>query len=151
MDEIRSEDRLYLSEEAVSHLAVMRKWALFLSVLGFIGCAFIILLGLFFALIMKFGGQSGGFQAIPSMVLAILYVGIGVLYFFPSYFLLRFSTNAKLAIAGNAELPLTKALKNLRSHFAFLGIAAIAVVAGYILFLVGVIVFAVFKAASTGG
>jgi len=137
-------NQLFLSEEALSHLDVARKWTMFLAIMGFIGSGFLVLFGLFFTFVMRAFGRSHEFGAIVPILLGILYVVLGIAYFFPSYFLLRFSSNAKSALATRAEQPLTLSFKYLRAFFLFVGVAVVAVIVLYILIIAAAILFGIF-------
>ena len=149
MNESTVENQLYLTAESVSHVSVIRKWAFFLSIVGFLTSGLLVVFGLFFAIIMRFAaGESSSLGFIPSAALSLLYIGIGVVYFFPSYYLLRFSTNMKYALATNDAAALTGALKYLKSHYVFLGVGVIVALLLYFFVIVGIIIFAVLKGVS---
>jgi hypothetical protein len=151
MDEITSdEEQLRLTGEAVFHLESMRKWTMFLAIMGFIGSGFMILVGLFFAAVMRAFGQSHEFGSFVPVLMGIFYVILGAAYCIPSYFLLRFSTNTKSALASGDEESLTAAVRSLRTFFVFIGISVIAIIAIYILLIIGAIVFGVFAAIHGG-
>ena len=74
--------------------------------------------------------------ALPILLFALL-------YFFPVYYLLKFSTLSKLAIEGNDSKLLEEAMRYLKMMFKFMGILVIIVLSIYLL---GIIV-AIFGAA----
>jgi hypothetical protein len=129
MDLPVQDNHLTISEAGLGHLSSMSKWALFLAIMGFIGSGFMILFGIFFAAISGLLPQTEEMSNFPSGIIMVFYLILGVIYFFPSLFLLNFSSKAKSALASRTEEPLEKALKNLRSYFAFTGILLIVVIA----------------------
>ena len=138
-----------------SHLAEAAKWAKFLSIMGFIGCGLIVLIGVFFgSFFSMFSGQlnrnspygdmpaSGGFGAIA----AIMYIVIALIYFFPCLFLYRFATKMKTALATNDLETLNTSFQNLKATFRFIGILTLIGLCFWVLALI----FGLLGAATAG-
>ncbi len=132
---VDSQSKAYLQETA--------KWGTFLSIIGFIGCALIILAGIFMAVgasqfdrsFNEYGGRSRGLQGLGT-VMAFAYILFAVLYFFPCLYLMRFSSHIKAAVASDDQANLTVAFQNLKSLFKFVGILTIIGIALYILVII---------------
>lgn len=130
-----------ITAHALRQLATARKWAFFLAIMGFIGCAFMVLGGALFA--MSFGLVSEFFPGVgvveqgPVILTVVMYLVLAVVYFFPAFFLLRFSLQAKRALAVHSPDLITDALRYLKLFFAYIGIALIVALA---LSVIGVIV-----------
>jgi len=132
-----------------SHLAEAAKWAKFLSIMGFIFCGFIILLGLFFGSFMSmFSSQYGNnpYSELPAAstgfgaAMAVLYIVIALIYFFPCLFLFRFSTKMKAALASNDQEFLNASFQNLKASLRYVGIIMIVMLAFWALaFIVGLL------------
>ena len=146
MESITTVDTLSVSGKGILELVSMRKWTLFLAVVGFIGSAFTVLAGLLFAVFSKFIPHEQGMPNFPGILISGLYLVLGVIYFFPSFFLLTFSSRAKKALESGVEADLEEALKFLRFHFTFMGVFVIICIAMMILVFVGAIVIGVFSA-----
>ena len=135
-----------LSIEALEFLRQAGKWGKFLAIIGFIGCAIIVMVGLFFGSVMTMlspmAQQQQAFGAMSGLI-GVVYVIIAAIYFFPCLYIYRFSTNAVAAAASKSTENVTAALKNLKSNFKFVGVFMVAVLALYAV----VIVFAIFVAA----
>lgn len=131
-----------LDQEALSTLDEIRKWAFFLSILGFIGIGFVLLLGFFMGnIISTFTSQIS--PAFPFRFLSIFYLLFALLYFFPVFYLYRFSVQMKIAIHQNSQESLNSSFGNLKSLFRFLGIFTIIVLSLYlIVFITVIVVFA---------
>jgi hypothetical protein len=122
-----------------SHLSETARWGKFLSIVGFVFCGLIILVGIIF--ISAFGnfqrtyGTSESSSLIAGMgpMLFVIYIIIAVLYFFPCLFLLRFSNKMKAALAADNQPELTASFQNLKILFRYLGILTIIVIACYLL------------------
>lgn len=128
----------YLSETA--------KWGRFLSILGFICCGLLILLGLFFGTFFSrfssgsaYGVNSPYATGYVAGMIWVFYLLAAILYFFPCLFLFRFSGKMKKALAANDQVDLTGAFQNLKSLFRFVGILTIIVLGLYVLGIVAAI------------
>lgn len=146
MEETVPERRMIITDEALVHLDSMRKWTMFLAVMGFIGSGFMVLMGLFFAAIMRTMGPAHEFGSILPVMLGIFYVILGAGYSIPSYFLLRFSNHAKDALTAGNDASLNEAFRYLRTFFVFISISVIAIIALYIMLIIGAILFGIFAA-----
>jgi len=100
---------------------------MFISTLGFIFaglCIFIIP----FVLISAISGSSWTQIA---TVIPLLFVA--VIYFFPIYFLFKFSSLSKTAIESNNNESLETAFRYLKLHYRFMGIFVIVILGIYLL------------------
>src|SRR3982751_3250948 len=103
-----------------SHLQETARWGKFLSIIGFILCVLMIVMGIFFGSLMSRLYNRDGFQAAPAgttFMVAIIYVIIAVVYFFPCLFLYRFSTGMKIALNSNEQNRLNESFENLKTLF----------------------------------
>ncbi|MEA3505349.1 MAG: hypothetical protein U9R32_09185 [Bacteroidota bacterium] len=137
------ESLITLSSNATNNLAEIGEWGKFLSVVGFcfIGLIIVggILMGLFFSV---FSSSLGIQNQLPfhNFGIILIYLVIGVVYFYPIYFLYNFSTNIKAGLKQKNEMQVDKAFKNLKSHYKFIGILTIIFLALYaVLFLLGIL------------
>ena len=91
-------------------------------------------------------GSGGMYGAGFGIGIAIFYIFILAVWFFPLMYLLRFSNRMKNAITGNDQQALNIAFQNLKICFRFVGIVTIIVLALYaIAFIFGIISFAAFS------
>ena len=125
---------LLLNETAIQHLDSTRKWTLFFSVLGFI---MIGLMGLGFigmliasAIVPQAGMMIG---------IALFYAIFMAIYFFPIFYLFKFSDEAKKAIAGRDQEAIEKSFFYLHKHFKIAGIITIVFLSLYILLLIFIV------------
>ncbi len=152
---MENQNNLVLNDQAIAALRESAKWCMFLSILGFIGIAFMIIAGLFMSVAMsampdnpELGSAMGPLGAIKAYF-GIMYIVIAALYFFPIYYLFKYATGTKRALESSNSDVLSDALVNLKSHHKFLGITAIVVISLYIVIIIGGIIFFA-KAASSG-
>ena len=146
MESTGTVDALSVSTNGVRELITMRKWTLFLAIVGFIGSGFTVIAGLLFAVFSNFIPHEQGMPKIPGILFSGLYLVLGVIYFLPSFFLLNFSSKAKKALETGIETDLEEALKYLRFHFTFMGVFVIICIAMMLLVFVGAVVIGVFSA-----
>lgn len=128
-----------------THLAEAARWAKFLSILGFIMCGFIVLIGLFFGtFISMFSSQYGSnpYNELPTSstgfgaTMAVLYIIIALIYFIPCLFLFRFATKMKAALVANDQEVLNNSFQNLKASFRYVGIVTIVMLAFWVLALI---------------
>jgi len=126
---------MILDTKSLAYLTEIRKWAKFLAILGFIFLGLLVLLGFIFLSVGSFFGSFLG--GIERILIFFVYLAIGALYFFPIYYLLRFSIDIKKAIEKTEQRDITTAFEYLKSHYKFIGILTIVVLCLY--FFIGII------------
>ena len=129
---------LQVDHQSNAYLRETAKWAKFLSIIGFIGCALIILVGIFAGSVMAttMGDMAGGFGSGMGVVMAVVYILFALLAFFPYLYLYRFANQMQVALRNNDQAALTTSFGNLKSCFKFVGILTIIILAFYALALV---------------
>jgi len=135
---------LQVTNESVSYLATAAKWSKFLSIMGFIGAGFLILLGLAFSVFYATVGRelpsTGPLSFVSPGVLQGIYILIGLFYLWPVIYLNNFSNFTTRAVkSGNSDL-LTKAICNLKRLFLFMGILTIVILVIYLIAIIAVVV-----------
>lgn len=122
-----------LSASAISFLEETRRWTHFLSILGFIGIGIIVVFGLFAGAIMTTMSNTLGapVDAFPGFM-GFFYILMAALYFFPVLYLYRFGAKLKVALSSNDNTALTSAFENLKSHYKYIGIFTIVMIAIYL-------------------
>ncbi len=132
---------LQIDPQSNSYLREAAKWGKFLAIIGFIGCALIVLIGIFAGSIMAsaFGDLGGGFGGGFGVGMAIGYILLALIAFFPYLYLFRFATQMQIALRNNDQASLTSSFMNLKSCFKFVGIMTIIVLALYALMIIFVV------------
>lgn len=141
MEEISAFEKfeLQLDSTAKDFLKETAKWAYFLSIIGFIGIGFLLLIAVFAGTIFSSLGTMqgmGGMGASFGAAMGAAYFLMAALYFFPVYYLFKFSSNAKKAFRDNDSAALTESFGYLKSHYKFFGILMIILLSIYALFFV---------------
>jgi hypothetical protein len=112
----------------------IRKWALFLSIIGFIGIGLFLLVGILLPVIFSLTGAPLG--TFVGIMIGLLYIVLAVVYFFPVLFLYKFTAHAKTAIPSLNPNDLALAFKYLKSHYKYIGILTIVLISMYILAII---------------
>ncbi|MEZ5536081.1 MAG: DUF5362 family protein [Thiolinea sp.] len=136
-----------MTDSIVASLRKTRPWALLLSILGFIGSAFMVIA----AVPMLLGGGMMGGGAMQGMEgaqmfgggmmigMGVFYLIIAITYFMASLYLLRYAGSIKRAVAGMQVGDLEQALAQQASFWKLMGILTlIGIVAMIGLMVVGV-------------
>jgi len=132
-----AEVKLIVTEEMRSYLYDITKWAKFLSIIGFIFAAMLILIAFSIPSLMSntpgLAKQLGALGQGGSTMITILYVLLGLFYFYPSVLLSKISNNGKQGVLFGDQESLNTAIASLKSLFKFWGIVTIIVIASYFL------------------
>ncbi len=134
---------LTLSEKALSHLNTARKWSKFLAIYGFINCGFIIIMGIgMFGMQVIFNLQKEVSLPFPLfIVIGIIYIILGVVCFFPSLYLYKFSNNAGNLVNFRNQNRVDETFNYLAKFYKFVGIFVIITLALYLVALPFIIFF----------
>lgn len=124
--------KLEVGQETLKNLNITRKWTMFLAVLGFIFLGLMLTLGLITGTFLSAFSLSNKTPGITDTLLLAGFFGMAVIYFFPIFFLYRFSKHTSIAVATLDSNELNKALKYLKRYFVYLGILLIGVITIYI-------------------
>ena len=144
-NEEKTTSGLTISNTAINDLSESGKWTKFLSIIGFIFSGLIVIMGLFSGSIMSSipNGQISNMFNGMGIIAGGMYILMGLLYFFPSWYLFKFSQKIKKALStqNNNDLNLNAAFNNQKSFYKFWGILTIISIGIYVLlFLITLIV-----------
>ena len=128
---------------AKSTLLSISKWVKFLSIVGIIMAALLILLG--FAMMGLGGSLSSmdGFEELGGAIgglMGIIYIIIAAIYVYPVIKMLNYANKMKKAVMANRQDYYEDALDNFKSGVTFIGILTIIALAFYALGIVGFII-----------
>lgn len=118
------EMKAQLTDASRGFLLETAKWGKFLAIVGFVLTGLMVLFGLFFS---SFMANLPGMADNPAMPMGAgfmggIYAAMGAIYFFPSWYLFKFATRTKTAMAAYSTDMLTEGLENLKSVYKFWGI-----------------------------
>lgn len=135
-----------LEATAKAYLLSSAKWARFLAIVGFVMVGlmalFAFMAGTIFSSMSALAPQMGMMGNSFGAVFTVLYLGFAILYFFPTWYLFKFATNAIKAIETKSA-SLTEAFSNLKSCFKFWGVMFIVILGFYgLIAIIGLIAVA---------
>jgi hypothetical protein len=133
-----------VSAAIVESLRGTRPWVTFLSILGFVGAGLLALMGLF---MMTMGATLGRMNATGAVWLGLFYVVFSAVYVYPSLTLFRYGRAIGSLLSSGAQADLESAIGLQRSFWKFVGMVTAL---GIVLYVVAIVVFLVFFAASFG-
>ena len=141
-----------IDQSSRTHLSEAAKWAKFLAIVGFVMCGLIVVIAIFAGSFLATMMTSEGYRSATTGLtggmgafIAIFYIGIAILFFFPYLSLFRFATRMKTALNTNDQLTLNTSFQNLKIMFRYVGILTIVMLSFYAL----VILMLIITAAST--
>ena len=124
-----NKESIEIQKEGLMHLFETRKWTMFLSVLGFI-CIGLMMIA---ALVMLTVSSRGFGFGIAFFIMMLIFI---VIYFFPIYYLFKFSELSKIALSTKDNSQLTNALMYLKKHYQYMGILTIIGLSFYLLMFI---------------
>lgn len=132
MEENESLFSLSIDPATKVHLSETARWARFLSIAGMVFIIFLVALGIYSSLTISryedmFNGYPGqrGFMDSVGVGVAVMYVIMAMVAFFPLLFMLRFANQMRAALSSNNQALLNSSFQNLKIYFRYLGIVTI--------------------------
>jgi len=145
--------QLFLTEQAQSYLKKAGQWATFLSIVGFIMTAFLVLAALFAGSMFAMMAKLNPMMPLPpsfGILITIFYGFFAVLTFFIALYLYQFGDRIKKGIMYGSVDQTTSALSKLKSFFKLWGIITIVTIVLYALIIVIAIVVGAGAASTLG-
>ncbi len=129
--------QINIPAQSINDLLETGKWTKFLSILGFVFVGFMVIAAFFMGTILSGIGGEESAMPFPGFMFGILYLFLAGVYFFPILYLFKFSTNIKKALTTNDSKGFNLAISNLKSHYKFIGILTVIMLALYAFIFVG--------------
>jgi len=135
---------LIITEDIRSYIYETAKWANFLSIVGFILTALMVLctffVGAFMTLMNNAMGDANPYAALGAVGLTVMLLFCALIYFYPSLLLFKYANAAKKAVLFADQATLSVAMSKMKSFFKFWGILTVIILAFYgLAFLFGII------------
>lgn len=131
---------LQIDTLTISHLASTAKWAKFISIVGFIMSALIVLVAFFAGSLMSTFSPASNAGYMSGNFLTIIYLICALLFFLPNLFLFNYAGKMQQALNGNDQNALNNSFAQLKGYFRFIGIMMIVIISIYVLvFLLAII------------
>lgn len=152
---MENQNNLELNAQAQAALKESAKWSMFLAILGFVGIGFMIIAAIFMGSVMAImpddpystSGAFGSFGAMKGFI-SIIYIVVAAIYFMPVFYLYKYASGMKTALATSNSDLVSNSFVQLKSHHKFLGISMIVLISLYIIIIIGLVVTFASAAAS---
>ena len=128
--------KIEIEPETLKTLNTIRKWSIFIAILGFMFLGLMIVIGLIAGTFLSAFSPGETGPGLPESYLLISYFIVGIVFFFPNLFLFRFSKHTAHAIQNLDKQEFYKAFRNLKLYFVYFGILLIIVLSIYIVALI---------------
>jgi hypothetical protein len=136
--------QLQITPESVTFLTTAAKWAKYLAIIGFVTAGFMVLGGgafsVFYATLGREPGNTGPMSLFTPSMLGAMYVVIALIYIWPVIYLNKFSNQTTRAIRTVDTKQLTRAFRNLKRLFQYIGIITIVVLIIYFIVIIALVV-----------
>jgi hypothetical protein len=140
------DQKIELEGITLLHLNEIRKWCQFLSVLGFVAVGLLVFVGILMLVtnsvrsMMQFDAYS-----LVTPWIGIFYIVFALIYYFPVFYLYKFSMNAKHSLmqigsGGSSNEMMASAIEYLKKHFRFIGIFTLVILGVYLLVIIGLVI-----------
>ena len=146
-DELITEENdvkeLKISEISREHIKETSKWAVFLSIVGFVYIAIMVLLGLSFGYIFNNISKLSNEISSPMSYgtsFGAIYIVFAIIMLFPCLYLYKYGKKSKFALETNDNDSLEIAFSNMKSLFKFTGIYTIIMLALLALYIIVLII-----------
>jgi hypothetical protein len=136
METSQETGKIEIDQNTLKHLDTLRKWTMFHAILGFIVLGLFILIGVIAGTFLSaFSTVKTGSEITDLSILVIIFL-LAVAYFFPVFFLFRFSKYSAHAIHELSKEHFHKGIKNLKAYFIYLGVIIIIFLLLYVVVLI---------------
>jgi len=127
--------KIELEQDTINYLNTTRKWSMFLAVIGFIALGLFIIIGLGTGTFLTIFNSEEIGPGLPGALIIALILLLGLIYFFPVYFLFQFSKHLTNAVHSLDKKEIKKAFKNLKFYFVYIGVLLIIILVLYVIVL----------------
>jgi hypothetical protein len=139
---------LQVTPQAQNYLTESARWGKFLAIMGFILCGFMVIIAFFIPVVLTqlppYNTMSSDLSSGMKVGMTIVYLILALLFFFPCFYLYKFSVKMQTAAKTVSQDNFEESLMNLKSMFKFYGIFTIIILSFYALaFIVGIVAAAV--------
>ncbi|MFO1481992.1 MAG: DUF5362 family protein [Verrucomicrobiaceae bacterium] len=142
-----------VSPGTIAALTATKPWVRFISVMMWIGVAFMLLAAVGMGIAFAFGAsqaKSGPFGGAEMIVIAVVYGVMSFFYIYPALKLWGFANRIGSLAASHAVADLDAALHEQRRFWKFLGVLMIVMMCLYIVFIIGMVAFGASTALKSG-
>ena len=138
---------LQVTPQALSYLSESAKWGKFLAIMGFVFCGIMIVIAFFIPVFLTqlppYNTMSSEINSGMKVTMTILYLLLALLFFFPCFYLYKFSVKMQSAVRVTSQENFDESLLNLKSMLKFYGIFTVIILSFYALIFIIAILSAI--------
>lgn len=123
-----------VTDQMLNSMRSTKLWTKFLSIMGFIGAGFIVLMGILITLAGNLFPKADGAK-IPAFI-GIIYIVFSIFYIIPSIYLFKYSSALNRFLDNKMDAEMESAFSYQKSFWKFLGIVCLV---GIVFSIVGII------------
>jgi hypothetical protein len=128
--------KIEFDHESLKYLETIRKWAMFLAIIGFIFLGLVVVIGLITGIFLSVFNTETLNSGIAGPLVLVSLLSMVVVYFLSIFFLFRFSKITARAVHTFDKQELHMAIKNLKLYFVYQGLLIIIGLSLYLAFLI---------------
>ncbi len=136
MEELKETNKIEIEDDSLKYLNTIRKWTMFLSIMGFIVIGILVIIGSFTGVFLSVFNKGNTLTGFPEWLVLIVLLLMAVISFSPILYLFRFSKYMSEAVKSLDKQELNKAFKNLKSYYVFTGILVILILVIYVIVII---------------
>ncbi len=140
---------LQVSPHGLGYLTESARWGKFLAIMGFIGCGLMVIMAFFIPAVFTqappYNTMSSSFNSGMKVGMAIVYLILAFMMFFPCLHLYKFSVKMQSAVKTLNQENFEESLMSLKSMFKFCGVFTIIILSFYALIIIGTIITAAMR------
>jgi hypothetical protein len=145
---IQDELTMRLTPMAEQYLLAATKWAKFLAIIGFVMSGLMIIMALsigsLLSLATAMGGAAGaGMAGVPVVLFSIVYIAMGLVYFFIAFYMYNFASKTQRGILRREDYNIEAGFKALKIQLTIMGVMVIIGLSFFALIFVIAIIAAI--------
>ncbi len=111
-----------VTDNMMASMRSIKPWTKLMAILGFASVGLMVLFSVVF---MVFANTFPQQKNAPSPYIGFMYIVFAILYFFPAFYLYKYSASIGAFLKSNGSIDLESALSYQKSFWKFVGIAAL--------------------------
>lgn len=122
---------LKITPEMEKNLLTTSNWSVFIAIVGIAFSVLMVMVGVMMLSLNQFTSEFQDFQSLPAGFMSyfsLLYFFLGILYFFPSFFLIKFALKTKKSIKEKNQNEMEEGVKNMKRLATVTGIMTILMI-----------------------
>jgi hypothetical protein len=127
-----------ITDHMVNSVRSTKPWTRFLSILGFIAVAFMLVFGILMMVVKNILPQANG--DFPVVLMGLMYILMSLFYLFPSMYLFKYSSAVDRFLLSGRESEMESALSYQKSFWKFVGILSLIMIIIAILGIIAAII-----------